>query len=278
MDKDLGRYVDAVLEHGKSMHSQAKAAGVDTYVIQRLVHADPRYEDAVAAGRVKSGAVAVKKYTDDELRELGPLMDAVERRITQAEAAKRLGVHPLTVSKWVKRVKDAPIELPAFLRRSSADNPLEGELGVFGQKSNVELADFKIRELPIISWVRASYWGDASDPYQPGDPEGIEGYVPCLKPTSSSAYVLRVVGDSMTSPAGNKHSYPDGSLIFVEPEKRLPVNGDRVIAKLKGSDSVTFKIYKNEDGRQWLMPLNPQHPPIYDEFSILGTVIGGWVD
>jgi len=56
------------------------------------------------------------------------------------------------------------------------------------------------------------------------------------------------------------------------------VLGDWIIAKLAGSDEVTFKIYKNEDGRQWLMPLNPQHEPIREEFKVLGTVIGMWVD
>lgn len=54
-----------------------------------------------------------------------------------------------------------------------------------------------------------------------------------------------------------KQSRPNGSLIFVEPEKRPPVGGDRVTAKLKSSDSVTFKICENEDGRQWLMSLIP---------------------
>lgn len=37
-------------------------------------------------------------------------------------------------------------------------------------------------------------------------------------------------------------------------------------------------VYKNEDGKQWLMPLNPLHEPIREKFHILGTVLGKWED
>jgi SOS-response transcriptional repressor LexA len=41
---------------------------------------------------------------------------------------------------------------------------------------------------------------------------------------------------------------------------------------------VTFKVYKEEDGRRWLQPLNAAHEPIRDEFRVIGTVIGKWED
>ena len=91
-------------------------------------------------------------------------------------------------------------------------------------------------------------------------------------------FALRVRGDSMTAPHGNSRTYPAGCVIFVDPEKRSPTNGERVIAKLHGADEVTFKVYKEEDGRKWLQPLNPTHQPIRDEFAVLGTVIGKWED
>lgn len=80
----------------------------------------------------------------------------------------------------------------------------------------------------------------------------------------------------MTAPYGR--SYPEGCIIFVEPDLRSPTNGQRVIAKLAGSNDVTFKVYKEEDGRRWLQALNPTHQPIRDEFRIIGTVIGKWED
>lgn len=125
----------------------------------------------------------------------------------------------------------------------------------------------------MISWVKAGDWNEAADPFQPGE---AERFLPIFRGHSSSTYALKVRGDSMTASHGK--SYPQGSYIIVDPAKLSPSNGDRIIAKLEGSDEVTFKVYKDEDGRRWLAPLNPQHPPIIEPFKILGTVIGKWED
>lgn len=127
--------------------------------------------------------------------------------------------------------------------------------------------------VPLISWVRAGNWCEASDPLQPGD---AEEWLPCPAAHSQGTFALRVRGDSMTAPHGNSRTYPEGCIIFVDPERKNPVNGDRIVACLEGSHEVTFKIYKNEDGRQWLQPLNPSHEPIREAFHVLGTVIGKW--
>lgn len=130
-------------------------------------------------------------------------------------------------------------------------------------------------KVPLISWVRAGKWCDAADPHLPGQ---ADRWMDCPVSHSASTFALRVRGDSMTAPHGNSRTYPEGCYIFVDPEKRTPNNGDRVIACLEGTDEVTFKIYKNEDGRQWLQPLNPSHEPIRESFKILGTVLGKWED
>lgn len=129
--------------------------------------------------------------------------------------------------------------------------------------------------VPLISWVRAGEWCEAADPFQPGD---AERWLDCPVSHSSNTFALRVRGDSMTAPHGNTRTYPEGCIIFVDPERRTPVNGDRVVACLDGSHEVTFKVYKNEDGRQWLQPLNPSHEPIREQFKVLGTVLGKWED
>lgn len=144
--------------------------------------------------------------------------------------------------------------------------------------SNVEPANSRSGiDVPLISWVQAGAFCEADGVLALED---AERFMPCPAPHSPSTFALRVRGDSMTAQTGNTKSYPEGSIIYIDPERRSPVNGDRVVACLENSATyeVTFKVYKNEDGQQWLMPLNPMHPPIRDKFRIIGTVIGQWID
>lgn len=127
--------------------------------------------------------------------------------------------------------------------------------------------------VPLISWVAAGAFDSAQDPLPPGE---AEDWLPMPKRNGKHTYALRVRGDSMTAPHGK--SYPDGCIIFVDPEKRSPSTGDRIIAKLEGTDEVTFKQFVSDAGRIWLKALNPTYPPITDEFKVLGTIIGKWED
>lgn len=141
-------------------------------------------------------------------------------------------------------------------------------------ESNVSAApDIKGR-VPLISWVQAGVWSEAVDIYEPGY---AERWLPFLKNNGQNVFALRVEGDSMTSRFGNR-SYPEGCIIFVDPDQRMPANGDRIVARLEGTNSVTFKVYTEDAGRRWLKPLNEQHPPIYENFTVVGKVIGKWED
>ena len=125
----------------------------------------------------------------------------------------------------------------------------------------------------MISWVQAGDWCEAGPVFQPSE---AQAWIGVTKPHSPRTYALRVRGDSMTAAHGK--SYPEGSIIIVEPDRRSPDNGQRIIAKLTGTNEVTFKVFKEEDGRRWLHPLNPSHEPIRQPFTVLGTVIGKWED
>lgn len=124
---------------------------------------------------------------------------------------------------------------------------------------------------PLISWVRAGQFSEAVDNMRPGE---AEAWYPLPRRAGQNTYCLRVEGDSMTAPHGK--SYPAGCIIFVDPDQRSPANGQRVIAKLEGSPDVTFKQFVQESGRTFLRPLNPQYPPIFDPFKVIGTIIGKW--
>lgn len=189
--------------------------------------------------------------------------------LTENEFAARVGVTRGSVQQW-ERGATAPnrTRQPAVAKLLGIS---VSEL--MSEDSNVAPGNFSKGVVPLISWIQAGEWVGANDPLQPGE---AERWLPCAASHSESTYALRVRGDSMVSPHGK--SYPEGCIIFVDPERRSPDNGARIVAKLKGSDEVTFKVYKQEDGRRWLQPLNPSHLPIRDEFHVLGTVIGKWED
>lgn len=188
--------------------------------------------------------------------------------LTEEEFAERAGVSRGSVQQWEKgstapNRKRQPV-VAALLGLSIAE--------LMGEPSNVVSdAPSPAGVVPLISWVQAGGWNEAADPLQPGE---AEQWIATMRPASKHSFALRVRGDSMTSPYGK--SYPEGSIIIVDPELRSPVNGQRIIAKLSGTDEVTFKVYKEEDGRRWLQPLNSAHEPIREAFKVVGTVVGKW--
>ncbi len=222
----------------------------------------------------------------------------------QAEIAKLCDVKPASVSAWFKNPEKVTtisrtnaeklcdhFKLkvnPAWLAEGLAPkfSTGEGQMLTRGMESSSSVGgslsiantspgpDIRGR-VPLISWVQAGDWCQAEAPMAPGE---AERWMDCPVSHSPGTFALRVRGDSMTAPHGNTRTYPEGCFIFVDPERRNPVNGDRVVACLAGTDEATFKIYKHEDGRQWLQPLNPSHEPIREKFTILGAVIGKWED
>jgi hypothetical protein len=98
---------------------------------------------------------------------------------------------------------------------------------------------------------------------------------PCIAHHSLETYALRMRGDSMTASSGFLESYPVGSIIFVDTQPEdARVDGERVVARIDETGEVTCKVFKHEDGKRWLLPLNPTHEPIREAFTVLGTVVG----
>lgn len=136
--------------------------------------------------------------------------------------------------------------------------------------------DLRGEMIPLISWVQAGLFCTSPDLFQPGS---SEEWVPSFKNVGTHGYALRVKGDSMVAPFPNQKSYPEGTIIYVNPEKPV-TNGCKVIAKIEGTEEATFKIYSEDGGKRFLRPLNPQYPTIEmtEGMVICGVVIGGWID
>lgn len=84
----------------------------------------------------------------------------------------------------------------------------------------------------------------------------------------------------MFAPTG-KHSYSDGDIIFVDPEREA-INGSRVVVRLDDSKEATFKQLVIEGDKKYLMALNPSWPDriieVKGNATICGVVIGKWTD
>ncbi|HGE6138844.1 TPA: S24 family peptidase [Vibrio cholerae] len=124
--------------------------------------------------------------------------------------------------------------------------------------------------VPLVSWVSAGSFCNSETQVNPLDCEMV---ICPNKSASKRTFALKVVGDSMTAPYGR--SYPEGSIIFVDPEK-VAEPGMRVIAKTP--DGYTFKqLAINELGVLYLKPLNPHHSPIFgNDIEPCGVVIGSY--
>lgn len=204
--------------------------------------------------------------------------EAIEAGFTVGQLSAAAGKSSSAASQWLsggtKTLKADSAAGLASLTGWSAEWWATGKGSKHREISVTDGPDIK-GQIPLISWVQAGDWNGAHDPLQPGE---AERWLECPVTHSERTYALRVRGDSMTAPHGNSRSYPEGCIIFVDPMRKSPVNGARIIAKLNGSDEVTFKVFKQEDGRIWLQPINPMHQPITDQFKVLGTVIGKWED
>ncbi|CAB4126102.1 LexA SOS-response transcriptional repressors (RecA-mediated autopeptidases) [uncultured Caudovirales phage] len=190
---------------------------------------------------------------------------------SQEQLAKAAGVNQSTIGNIESGLRKSPRELLAIAACMEVKPEwLKWGTGELGDGNTTQGPDMR-GMVPLVSFVQAGAWDGAIDPMQPGD---ADEWLLCPRTHSASTYALRVRGESMTAPYGR--TYPEGCVIFVDPAQKSPANGARIIARCEGSDEVTFKVFKCEDGRTWLQPLNPTYPVINERFRVLGTVIGKW--
>lgn len=97
---------------------------------------------------------------------------------------------------------------------------------------------------------------------------------------SDETYAFIVEGSKDMPSAMNTiygRSYPVGSTVFVDPTQANAVqHNDVVAAMLLDEDAFTFRVLLRDNGRDTLMPLNPQFPNLDPsrQFKIIGKVIG----
>jgi len=194
--------------------------------------------------------------------------------MSQRELGRRLTISGATISLWESERNYPNGENLLKLAKALSTTPEWLQHGQ-GVKENKHLYNNEpiakqpnTRILPIISNLHAGNWADSIEYYATGN--GAE-WEDAPYSTSSNGFWLRVVGDSMASPIGL--SITEGMLILVDPDI-APANGSFVIAKLDGTDEVTFKKLAIDAGQKYLKPLNPSYRAIEisDNCRIVGVV------
>jgi SOS-response transcriptional repressor LexA len=198
--------------------------------------------------------------------------------MSPAELARKAEVTPASVTFWLDgTTKSLKAEKAALIEgatgyRASWIVTGKGPKKARPESSNVAPAESR-RRVPLISWVQAGAWSDVQDNFHPGEADEWAEAFDSLP--GNSAFALRVVGDSMTSPAQGRQSFPEGTIIIVDPG-RAAGPGDYVIAKDVQTQQATFKQLTSDGGRYFLRPLNPAYPTVeIDDPSVrvIGRVI-----
>jgi len=207
-------------------------------------------------------------------------MDMIKDRLRQAREAAGLTQTELAQAASTSQTSIYKIESGITIRPRGIEriakilnvSPEWLQFGA-GDESNITHAPPIRKMIPVISWVQAGAFCE-SNVLELHD---VEEWLPCPAHASDKAFGLRVKGDSMTSPHSGERSYPEGIVIYVDPEVDI-TSGRRVIAKSNTSDEATFKTYVEDDGLRFLKPINPQFPmkEITADVHICGVIIGSY--
>jgi SOS-response transcriptional repressor LexA len=131
----------------------------------------------------------------------------------------------------------------------------------------------RLHKIPVIDWVQAGEFCDATDPY----PEGMaESWIDCPDKHSKRTFALKVRGLSMYNPAG-KPSFSEGDIIYCDPDRQAE-HKSLVICRMDDAKEATFKRLLIEGDTKMLEALNPSWPDriikINGNATICGVVFG----
>lgn len=211
------------------------------------------------------------------------------------DIAGACGVSPGAVSQWVsgltKNIRPEALAKLAYATNvrmewiATGEEPMEptiydvsNMLHLLVQEpkkdwKNVENTTIDIiRHIPIIGFVQAGLWTEATDSYAVGS--GSET-ITTTEDLGNNAFALRIKGNS------NYPDFKEGEIVIIDPSV-TPVPGDMVVAK-NGSEEATFKKYRprgtDESGVDVfeLVPLNEDYPTLRSDrdgpMKIIGTMV-----
>lgn len=192
--------------------------------------------------------------------------------ITQEKLAEELGMTQGGIGHWLRGARNPSLaEIGKIFRYLGIENASLNYDGTFSTQG--ALPEKVIKEqynYPLLATVRAGMFTTELDSYTEQD---AKAWISTSKKAGPRSFWLEVKGDSMTAPAGNSPSFPEGMLILVDPDCDVEPN-DFCVANTNGNE-FTFKRLIRDSGLCFLKPLNPQYPliPCGDACHIIGKVI-----
>lgn len=154
------------------------------------------------------------------------------------------------------------LELRGFIRRDPNLNraiEILVELGD-GNPDAVRVSDDDIVNVSLVGRIAAGIPITAE--------QNVEAVFPLPRQVvgNGNVFMLKVQGDSMIDAA-----ICDGDYVVVR-EQQTAENGDIVAAML--NDEATVKVFKQRDGKTWLLPRNSAYEPIDGDYAkVLGKVV-----
>lgn len=153
------------------------------------------------------------------------------------------------------------LELRGFIRRDpNLNRAIEILVELEGNPDAVRVSDEDVVNVSLVGRIAAGIPITAE--------QNVEAVFPLPRQVvgQGNVFMLKVQGDSMIDAA-----ICDGDYVVVR-EQQTAENGDIVAAML--DDEATVKVFKQRDGKTWLLPRNSAYEPIDGDFAkVLGKVV-----
>lgn len=153
------------------------------------------------------------------------------------------------------------LELRGFIRRDpNLNRAIEILVELEGNPDAVRVSDEDVVNVSLVGRIAAGIPITAE--------QNVEAVFPLPRQVvgQGNVFMLKVQGDSMIDAA-----ICDGDFVVVR-EQQTAENGDIVAAML--NDEATVKVFKQRDGKTWLLPRNSAYEPIDGDYAkVLGKVV-----
>ena len=212
------------------------------------------------------------------------IANGVQPRQIRPTLARVCGISYAAVSQWfngrTSSIKHENLLAIARAFNSTVDWLISGdgemiagpELELDGDRATPKGKNpITLTSIPLITWISAGL-RSRSDTFI-ADP--TEVMMPSPDKIGPRSFALVVEGDAMRNANPNEDSYPNNTIIFVDPDLN-PVVGSPVLVAQKDKETPIFRIYTRDGGQDILKPLNPQFPIIdmKEGDEICGVVCG----